>query len=142
MASTKQSLTSNSSDDLSVKMRNIFQDYQQDGGNTVPSNNVVDTCDLEDPSHLSNQDATIQKLIQHIVLTTEMVQTKSKGVKTNQPISRFEYSECLWTFSGSFTIIFLLCFLSTNITLWNDHGHAFPLGEENMERIKSCHVLL
>ena len=60
---------------------------------------------------------------------TKMVQTKSKGLKEHQPVTQFPFSECAWTFSGSFTIIFLLSFLSSNITLWNTHGHAFPLGK-------------
>ena len=58
----------------------------------------------------------------------QMVQTKSKGVKDHQSAPKLSVSECIWCFTGSFTIISILCFLSSAITLWNDHGYAFPLG--------------
>ena len=68
-------------------------------------------------------------LLYHIISSTTAVQEKSRGLNAHQAAPRFPISECIWTFCGSFTIIFILCFLSTNITLWNDDGHAFPLGE-------------
>mmetsp|Transcript_18819 Transcript_18819/g.21791 ORF Transcript_18819/g.21791 Transcript_18819/m.21791 type:complete len:285 (+) Transcript_18819:241-1095(+) len=54
--------------------------------------------------------------------------SKVKGAKRHQPAPQFPISECAWTFTGSFIIIFLLSYISINIPFWNDKGHAFPLG--------------
>ena len=71
----------------------------------------------------------VRALLENFASTTVMMQMKSKGVLNEHPSPGFSLIECIWTFAGSFTIIFILCFLSTNITLWNDHGLAFPLGK-------------
>ena len=84
------------------------------------------------PYHIREADESIHKftvLVNNIISSSVMVKTKSNGVTRHQSAPHFPLSECIWTFTGSFAIISLLCFLSSNITLWNDHGHAFPLGK-------------
>ncbi len=78
----------------------------------------------------TDEGTLIRVIIDNVVAASVMVKEKSKGIKSYQSAPHFSLSECAWTFSGSFTIIFLLCFISANITLWNEHGgYAFPLGK-------------
>ena len=83
---------------------------------------------LENISEDSDSKSVFTLLLDTIVTTSVRVQTKSKGVKSHQSVPKLSLSQCIWCFSGSFTIIFILCFLSSSISLWSKHGYAFPLG--------------
>ena len=107
----------------SVQIQNSFEDKHSYVDQKVFSNIINN-----EEQNYSSQ-SLLQELMLLAVLESNRVQTKSKGAKDSQPVTKFLFSECVWTFSGSFIVIFLLCFLSSNITLWNEHGHAFPLGK-------------
>ena len=103
-----------------------------------PDTEDVGLCiELSNPNEYTTQEPDIHDvkktlvatLLYHIISTSTAVREKSTGLHSRQAPPRFPLSECIWTFSGSFTIIFVLGFLSTNIPLWNDNGHAFPLGK-------------
>lgn len=120
-----------SASDENCTMKNVF---------LVSLSSSKSSTSISTSSSNHDIDATMQEqcdenkhffkvLSQNIIASSVMVKTKSRGIKSHQSAPSFPISECIWTFTGSFTIIFLLCFLSSNIKLWNDHGYAFPLGQ-------------
>lgn len=76
----------------------------------------------------TTNDSTPEHLSQHLLSLSHTFQAKAKGAKSHEIAPRFDLSECMWTFSGSFIIVFIVSFLSTSIPFWNESGHAFPLG--------------
>jgi len=89
--------------------------------------NIESSSNIKTHEH----DSIFTVISKYLVLASQNVKSKAskvKGAKRHQPAPQFPISECAWTFTGSFIIIFLLSYISINIPFWNDKGHAFPLG--------------
>lgn len=91
----------------------IGNDYED------PPTTEVKELDVLHSSHESNIIDACMKIIK-----------KSKGVKKHQPVHHLQLSECLWTFLGSFSTLYIVCLLSENVPPWNEgeNTYAFPLG--------------
>eukprot|EP00551_Chaetoceros_affinis_P010720 CAMPEP_0203674010 /NCGR_PEP_ID=MMETSP0090-20130426/14602_1 /ASSEMBLY_ACC=CAM_ASM_001088 /TAXON_ID=426623 /ORGANISM="Chaetoceros affinis, Strain CCMP159" /LENGTH=354 /DNA_ID=CAMNT_0050539779 /DNA_START=62 /DNA_END=1123 /DNA_ORIENTATION=+ len=117
-------ISDSTDNDLHCGIKNVFM---LDGPENYHQRSTTRRYEIEESD--TDEGTLIQVIIDNAIAASVMVKEKSKGIKSYQSAPHFSLSECVWTFSGSFTIIFLLCFISANITLWNENGgYAFPLG--------------